>query len=137
MLKTFTKRIVWSWMILCFVSLRALPAQNETNTDKKLELIVVHIEVTDRKTRTAIDNADVQVKWGQRESDAGFATTNSKGVARLVDVPRGMAVIRVIASGYDVAAPKIDLKTEEQPIKIELDKETHGHNGDTGAPPTE
>jgi len=138
MLKRCTKRFVWSWVIPCFVSpLMPLLSQEAPRAATKPELTVVQIKVTDKKTGSAIDNADVRVKWGQQESDSSSATTNSKGIAKLTDVPRGIAVIRVIANGYDVAAPRVDLKKEEQPIKIELDKETHGHDGDKEAPPTE
>ena len=138
MLKRCTKRFVWSWVIPCFVSpLMPLLSQEAPRAATKPELTVVQIKVTDKKTGSAIDNADVRVKWGQQESDSSSATTNSKGIAKLTDVPRGIAVIRVIANGYDVAAPRVDLKKEEQPIKIELDKETHGHDGDKDAPPTE
>jgi hypothetical protein len=138
MLKRCMKGLVFGWAILCLVSLPPLLSQNEPKATKKPELIVVQIKVTDKKTASAIDNAAVRVKWGQQESDSASATTDSKGIARLTDIPRGMAVIRVIASGYDVAAPKVDLKKEEQPIKIELDKETPGHAAeDKGAPPAE
>ncbi|PYV66246.1 MAG: hypothetical protein DMG96_42940 [Acidobacteria bacterium] len=138
MLKRCTKRFVWSWVIPCFVPpLMPLLSQEAPRAATKPELTVVQIKVTDKKTGSAIDNADVRVKWGQQESDSSSATTNSKGIAKLTDVPRGIAVIRVIANGYDVAAPRVDLKKEEQPIKIELDKETHGHDGDKEAPPTE
>jgi len=88
-------------------------------------LIELQIKVTDKKGGSAIDNADVLVKWGEgQESDSGSAITNSRGIARVKDVPRGTVVIRVIANGYKTAAPKIDLKKEQQPIKIELEKET-------------
>ncbi len=137
MLKRFTKRLGWSAMILGLFPVTILLAQDETNTVKKPALIVVHIQVTDRRTGSAIDNADVQVKWGQGESDSGSATTNSKGMARLTDVPRGKVVIAVIASGYKKVIPSFDLKKEEQPIKIELDRETPGNDGDKETPPTE
>lgn len=138
MIKRCTKRFVGNGLILCLGFLMPLRSQEEPQAAKKPELIVLQIKVTDKKTGSAIDNADVRVKWGQKESDSSSTTTNSKGMARLTDVPRGVAVIRVIANGYEVAAPKIDLKEEEQPIKIQLDKETHGHDGDKDAPsPTE
>jgi hypothetical protein len=137
MLKRCTKRFVCGWAILCLVSHAPLLSQDETNPAKKPALIVVRIQVIDRKTGSAIDNADVQVKWGQRESDSGSATTNSKGIARLTEIPQGKVVIAVIASGYKKVIPPFDLKKEEQPIKIELDKETHGHAGDNEAPPPE
>lgn len=137
MLKKCAKRFVWNGAILCLVFLTPLLSQDEPKPAKKPDLIVVQIKVSDRKTGNAIENADVRVKWGQQDSDSGNATTDSRGIAKLTDVPRGMAVIRVIATGYEVAAPKVDLKKEGQPIKIELDKETHGHDGDKAAPPAE
>ncbi len=88
----------------------------------KPELILVNIKVTDKKTGRAIDDADVQVRWGEGEEDHSDATTNSKGIAICDDVPRRKVVIRVIANGYAHVAPTVDLKSEEQPIKIELDK---------------
>src|SRR5947209_5861565 len=86
--------------------LMPLLSQEAPRAATKPELTVVQIKVTDKKTGSAIDNADVRVKWGQQESDSSSATTNSKGIAKLTDVPRGIAVIRVIANGYDVAAPR-------------------------------
>lgn len=135
MLKKYAKSFVWNGAILCFVSLTPLLSQDEPRPAKKPDLIVVQIKVSDKRTGNAIENADVRVKWGQQESDSDSATTNSEGIAKLTDVPREMAVIRVIAKGYEVAAPKVDLKKEEQPIKIELNRETHGHDGDEEAPP--
>jgi len=126
MLKRFKKRFIWSAVTLCLVPLTVLPSQEESKTAKKSQLIELQIKVTDKKDGSAIDNADVLVKWGEgQESDSGSAITNSKGIARIKDVPRrGTVVIRVIANGYKIAAPKIDLKKEQQPIRIELEKET-------------
>jgi carboxypeptidase family protein len=125
MWKRLKKRLIWSTVILCVVPRVVLPSQEEAKTPKKPQLIEVQIKVTDKKDGSAIDNADVLVKWGEgEESDSGSAITNSKGIAKVKDVPRGSVVIRVIANGYKTAAPKIDLKKEGQPIKIELEKET-------------
>ena len=124
MLKRFKKRFIWSTVSLCLVPLTVLPSQEEKKTVKKPQLIELQIKVSDKKDGTAIDNADELVKWDEgQESDSGSAITNSKGIARVKDIPRGAVVIRVIANGYKTAAPKIDLKKEEQPIKIELEKE--------------
>jgi hypothetical protein len=123
MLKRYTKRFVWSTVILCLVPLTILHSQDEAKTDKKPELIVMQVKVTDKKTGSAIDNADVQVKYEGQE--VGRETTNSKGIARLEDIPRGMVVVRVIAKGYKVPVPpKVNLKNEAQPVRIELDKLT-------------
>ncbi len=125
MWKRFKKRLIWSTVALCVVPLAVLPSQEETKTAKKPQLIEIQIKVTDKKDGSAIDNADVLVKWGEgQESDSGTAITNSKGIAKVKDVPRSLVVIRVIANGYKTAAPKVDLKKEGQPIKIELEKET-------------
>jgi len=125
MLKRFTRKIVLNAAILCLVPRGISYSQDEPKTAKKRESIEVQIKVTDKKTQSAIDNADVQVRWAEgQEADFPSAVTNSKGIARLRDVPRSVVVIRVIANGYKTVAPKFDLKAEEQPIKIELEKET-------------
>jgi hypothetical protein len=125
MWKRLKNGLIWSTVILCVVPRAVLPSQEEAKTAKKPQLIELQIKVTDKKNGSAIDNADVLVKWGEgQESDSGSAITNSKGIAKVKDVPRGSVVIRVIANGYKTAAPKIDLKKEGQPIKIELEKET-------------
>jgi prophage tail gpP-like protein len=138
MRKRYSKRVVWVWAILSVASLPHSFTQDEPKAAKKPELIVVQVKVSDKKTAVAIDNADVRVKWGETEADSISEPTNSKGIARLADVPRGMVGIRVIAHGYAVGVKtNVDLKKEEQPIKIELEKETLGHAGDGNAPPTE
>jgi hypothetical protein len=130
MLKRCTQRFVWGEVILCLVSLTPLLSQDEPKEAKKPDLIEVQVKVTDRRTGNAIDNADVQVNWGQR-SDTPSATTNSRGIARLTEVPRGKVAISVVASGYKVGILKsVDLKKEGQPIKIELDEEPRGPHGD-------
>jgi hypothetical protein len=138
MFNRHSQRVIWPWAILAVALLSHSFAQNQPNAAaKKPERVVVQVKVTDKKTASAIDNADVRVKWGEPESDSASNPTDSKGIARLADIPRGTVVIRVIAHGYEVAAQKVDLNKEVQPIKIELVKETHGHAGDGDAPPAE
>ena len=81
MLKRYPKIFVCGEMILCFVFLTPLLSPDEPKEVKKPDLIEMQLKVTDRRTGSAIDNADVRVNWGQRESDASSATTNSKGIA--------------------------------------------------------
>ena len=138
MLRRFNKRLIRSTVILSFLPLTMPAAQDDTKAAKKPELIAVQVKVTDKKTGTAIENADVRVKWGQGPgSDSSSSTTTASGIARIKDVPRGAVVIRVIANGYVAVAPPFDLKKEQQPIKIELDKETPGHDSGKDAPPTD
>ncbi len=136
MFRRFTKRFVWSGVVLCLFPLTILPSQDETETSQGPELIQVRIKVTDKETGDAIDNAEVHVKWGEgEESDSRDAITNSKGIAKVMNVPRGTVVIRVIANGYKVAAPKVYLQNERQPIRIELDRQTPGNGGVPETPP--
>jgi Carboxypeptidase regulatory-like domain len=137
MLKEFPNRLVWSTLILCLVPLTVL-SQDETTapepkaTDKP-ELIEVQLKVTDKKTGDAVDNADVLVRWGEGDgADSENAVTNSKGIARLKNVPRGSVMVRVIANGYRATAPSVDLKDRKQPIKIELERQTHDSPGGNG-----
>ena len=136
MLKRHMKSFVGGGVILCLVFLTPLLSQDEPKEVKKPDLIEMQLKVTDRRTGNAVDNADVRVNWGQRESDTSSATTNSRGIARLTEVPRVKVAISVVASGYKVGIIKsVDLKKEEQPIKIELDEEPRGHDGNKEAPP--
>jgi len=99
-------------------------AQDEDKSAKKAETIDVQIQVTDSKDGSPIGNVQVQLKWGEGESDSEKAVTNESGVARLKDVPQKSVTIRLIAHGYKNAAPSVNLKTEKQPIKLSLDKQT-------------
>lgn len=124
MLRRLTRTLVWSGVILCLVPLATPHTQHETKAAKKSELIEVQIKVTDKKTGSPIDNADVVIKWDEgQESRSVNANTNSSGIARFSSVPRGKVIIRVIAKGYKAVAPPIDVANEKQSIKIELDKE--------------
>lgn len=127
------RRFVAGAASLTLISLAASFSQNAPNAAApKPDLIAVQVKVSDKKNAAAIENADVQIKWGHEESDSASATTNSKGIARFTDIPRGIAVIRVIATGYEVAAPKIEFKQADQLVKIELEKETHAHSDSDG-----
>lgn len=123
MLKRCTKMFVWSSVFLCVVPLAISPFRSEAMAAGRPKSIVVQIEVIDKGTANAIDNAAVWVDWGQRGSDTPDATTNSRGIAKLMNVPLGKVAIKVIAGGYKVGLRSVDLKKEKQPIKIELDKE--------------
>lgn len=126
MLKKFANLSTWNRVIFCLVPLVIMPSQHDTKTGKQTELMTLQMKVTDTKTGSAIDNAEVVIKWAEgQKSHSVSATTNSIGLARFNDLPRGKVEIRVMAKGYKVhAPPPIDLPKEDQPIKIELTKQT-------------
>lgn len=124
MLSRVTGIVASSWVMLSLVPLPCFASGQGPRAANKPELIVVHVKVTDKKTGDAIDDADVLVKWTEgEEEDSRSETTNSQGNARLKDVPRGKVVIDVIARGYRTERRSVDLRSEGQPIKIELNKE--------------
>lgn len=125
MFKQRKKRIIWRTLILWFLPLTIISSQEEPKTAKKPQAIEVQIEVTDLDDGKAINNVDVLVKWGESKSDSAPGTTDSRGIAKMQHVPRGMVTIRLMAKAYKPFAQQFDLKTKEQPIKIELEKEVH------------
>jgi hypothetical protein len=123
MFKRWKERIIWRTLVLCFVPLATISSQEEPKTAKKPQAIEVQIEVTDLHDGKAINNVDVLVRWGESKSDCAPGTTDSRGIAKMQHVPRGMVTIRLMAKAYKPFAQQFDLKTKEQPIKIELEKE--------------
>jgi hypothetical protein len=115
---------------LCLVPLAVMPSQHNAKTGKGGEVLEVQMKVTDTKTGNGIDNAEVVIKWGDGPgAHSATATTNANGVARFSDAPRGNVQMRVMAKGYKVYAPKpMDLTKEDQPIKIELEKQTFAND---------
>lgn len=136
MSRRFTRRFVGVAMSLCLVPLAVVRSQHETKSTKKPELTAVQIKVTDKETGGAIENADVVLKWGEGPEQSASGSTNSTGTAKFNDVPRGKVMIRVIAKGYKAVAPSHEVAKEEQPIKIELDKESSDDSKHQEAPPT-
>ena len=103
MLRKLTRQFIFSRLVFCLVPLAIMPTQHDAKSGKRPELITVQMKVMDIKTGSTIDNADVLIKWSEGpEPHSATATTNSSGVARLTDVPRGKVEIRVIAKGYKV-----------------------------------
>jgi len=137
MLRKLTRQFIFSRLVFCLVPLAIMPTQHDAKSGKRPELITVQMKVMDIKTGSTIDNADVLIKWSEGpEPHSATATTNSSGVARLTDVPRGKVEIRVIAKGYKVLVPPpLDLVKEEQPIKIEMTKQTLAEEHAKDIPP--
>ena len=133
MLPGSTSIVALSWVILCLMPLPCCASEPGTGAADEPELIMVQVKVTDKKTGEPVDDANVMVKWGEGEAaDDSSETTDSQGIARINDVPRGKVVIRVIARGYKTEPRRVALKSESQPIKIELNKE---HVEETTPPP--
>jgi len=107
---------------LCLLPAWSYPTQEDEKPAKKPQTMDLHIEVTDSSDGSPLDNVQVFVKWGEKESDSERAVTDSNGIAKLKDIPRGPVTIRLIAKGYKTVAPSRDLKTEKQPIKLSLAK---------------
>jgi Carboxypeptidase regulatory-like domain len=122
MLNTRKKRIILRTLALCFVPLTIVESQEEPRTAKKPEVIALQIKVIDKLDGKPINNVDVTVKWGDKESESAPGITDSKGIARIKNVPKVSVQIRLMAHGYTTLVPKIDLKTAEQPLNFELEK---------------
>lgn len=123
MILNLRARLVCPAFFLFLLPMGICLAQDEDKSAKKTETIDVQIQVTDSTDGAPIGNVQVQIKWGDGDSDSEKAVTNQGGVAKLKDVPRGVVTVRLIAHGYKNAAPSVNLKTEKQPIKLSLDKQ--------------
>src|ERR1041385_5824611 len=78
MTNKLTKQFIWSRLIFCLIPLAIVPSQHDTKTRKQAGLITVQMKVTDTQTGSAIDNAEVVIKWAKgQEPHSANATTNS------------------------------------------------------------
>jgi hypothetical protein len=122
MSRQLQETLIWGAMILSFLPIGSISAQEEPKADKKSQAIDIQIEVTDGENGNPIDNVKVLVKWGEKPADSEQAVTDRKGIANVKNVPAGAVTIRLIAKGYKTVAPTVDLKTKKPPIKITLEK---------------
>jgi hypothetical protein len=122
MMRRGKKQIILRAYVLCFVPLVMISAQDDPKTAKKPQSIEIQLEVKDEQDGQAINNVEVQVKWGDGKSESASGITDSEGIAKVQHVPRATVTIRLIAKGYKPFAKSFDLKTGEQPLRIGLAK---------------
>ncbi len=87
----------------------------------------LRIEVTAGEKNQPVENASVYVRYVEegllkekkREMNV---KTNREGVAKVPDVPRGKVLIQVIAEGWKTFGRWYELDSDEQTIKIHLEK---------------
>ncbi len=87
----------------------------------------LRIEVTAGEKKQPVENASVYVRYVEegllkekkREMNV---KTNREGVAKVPDVPRGKVLIQAIAEGWKTFGRWYELDSDEQTIKIHLEK---------------
>jgi hypothetical protein len=88
----------------------------------------LRVEITAGEKGEPVDQASVYVKFMESRAlrrDKQVALnlkTNSQGVARLNDAPRGKVLIQVIAPGWKTFGQWYELDKAEQTVKIRLQK---------------
>jgi hypothetical protein len=91
-------------------------------------LSILHIEVTAGEKDQPVDNASVYVRFpearslGREKLVEMNVKTNREGTVKVPNVPRGKALIQVIATGWKTFGHWFDLDKDEQTIKIKLEK---------------
>lgn len=91
---------------------------------------ILHIEVTAGEKDQGVDNASVYVRFPEAKSFGREklvemnVKTNREGIVKVTNVPRGKALIQVIATGWRTFGKWFDLDKDEQTIKIKLEKPT-------------
>lgn len=89
---------------------------------------ILHIEITAGEKDLPVDNASVYVRFpearsfGREKLVEMNVKTNREGTVKVPNVPRGKALIQVIASGWKPFGRWYDLDKDEQTIKIKLEK---------------
>ncbi len=136
------RRLAVAAMALVLVALLmppAVPAQpqgkdaqaSKESKDKEKEkengTTSLRIEVKGEKSE-AVDNASVYVKYQHERMLAKDKTiemnvkTNGEGIARVPSVPRGKVLVQVIAPGWKTFGQWYELSSNEQTIKITLQR---------------
>lgn len=88
----------------------------------------LRIQVTAGEKDHPVENASVYVKYVQERTLAKAkkiemnVKTNRDGIAKVPDIPRGTVLIQVIAEGWKTFGRWYDLESEEQTVKIHLEK---------------
>lgn len=116
------------------LSAAALPAWQEKeekeekgDKDKKeLSYVRLRIEVVGGEKDEPVDNASVYVRYPEdgrsirKKLIALNLKTNANGVTRVPPIPRGKAMIQVVAKGWKTFGKWYDLEKEGETIKIKL-----------------
>jgi hypothetical protein len=97
-------------------------------TGKPSGVSILHIEITAGEKDQPVDNASVYVRFpearilGREKLVEMNVKTNREGMVKVPNVPRGRALIQVIAAGWKTFGRWFELDKEEQTIKIKLEK---------------
>lgn len=89
---------------------------------------LLHIEVTAGEKDLGVDSASVYVRFpearilGREKLVEMNVKTNREGMVKVSNVPRGKALIQVIAPGWKTFGRWFDLSKDEETIKIKLEK---------------
>src|ERR1700693_4928819 len=89
---------------------------------------ILHIEIAAGEKDQPVDNASVYVRFpearslGREKLGEMNVRTNREGMVRVTNVPRGKALIQVLASGWKTFGRWFDLNKDEETIKIKLEK---------------
>ncbi len=103
-------------------------AEAQAKAGKRSGSIKLRIQVTAGEKDQPVENASVYVKYVQERTLAKAkkiemnVKTNRDGIAKVPDIPRGKVLIQVIAEGWKTFGRWYDLESEEQTIKIHLEK---------------
>ncbi len=87
----------------------------------------LRIEVTAGEKSRPVENASVYVRYVEesllkKKNREMNVKTNRDGVVKVPDVPRGRVLIQVIAEGWKTYGRWYDLESDEQTVKVHLEK---------------
>jgi hypothetical protein len=107
------------------------PGQSHSQAKRKAEkqsgTTKLRIEVTAGEKSQPVENASIYVRYVEEsllknKNREMNLKTNRDGVVKVPEVPRGKVLIQVIAEGWKTFGRWYDLESDEQTIKIHLEK---------------
>ena len=106
-------------------------SKDKAKTEKQDSGTRLRIEVTAGEKNHPVDNASVYVRFPKehalkREKLIEMnLKTNQEGIVKVPEIPRGKVLIQVIAENWKTFGRWYDVETDEQTIKIHLEKPPH------------
>lgn len=104
------------------------PAQKPNTAAPQSDTVTIHIEVTAGEKEKPVEGASIYVRFTEprklrhdHKVEMNVKTT-PQGKARVPFVPKGSVLIQVIAEGWKTFGKSFEITSDEQVIKIHLDK---------------
>jgi len=129
-MKVVPKVFVVVVMLAMFLPVGAFGQSNsqaKRKAEKQSGATRLRIEVTAGEKGQPVENASVYVRYVEEsllknKNREMNLKTNRDGVVKVPEVPRGKALIQVIAEGWKTFGRWYNLESDEQTIKIHLEK---------------